>query len=256
VSSVKKSVDDAGGFTLKLDEGVDSTKVESDLNEIEAGAKKAIDAILAGKFPPSGPERRLLARWMMGHVLSIVWAKQPSARVFEHLLNDALKKIDRTEAERHLEDLGLEKDDAALDAYLKAIEEGDAELLLADPDANPVLRLHVADHAASILMQRYWLLGNAANGGICTGDHPVAAYAGEHAEEVAAGEHPEGAEQIYFPLGRRYVLALSLAGSFREEEASLSETDVDFVNGIIARSSDRFVFQHPDDRVARLSRRK
>ncbi|HLF77474.1 MAG TPA: DUF4238 domain-containing protein [Dehalococcoidia bacterium] len=256
VSNVKKAVDDAAGFAVKLPDGLDAAKVESDLSEVEAGAKKAMDAILSGKFPPPGAERRLLARWMMGHVLSIAWQKQPSARVFEHLLNDALSKIDREDSQRHLGELGLPVDDAALDAYLKAIEDGDAETLLANPDDNAVLRLHVADHAAQILMQRYWLLGISATGGICTGDRPVLAYAGEHAEEVASGEHPEGAEQVYFPLGRRHVLALSLAGSFREEEAPLSETDVDFVNSLVARASDRFVFQHPEDRVAKLTRRK
>jgi hypothetical protein len=193
---------------------------------------------------------------MLGHVLSIAWQQQPSARVFEHLLNDGLSKIDREDSVRHLGDLGLPADDAALDVYMKTIEDGDAETLLANPDDNTVLRLHVADHAAQILMQRYWLLGTSATGGICTSDRPVVAYAGEHAEEVASGEHPEGAEQVYFPLGRRHVLALSLAGSFREEEAPLSETDVDFVNSLVARASDRFVFQHPEDRVAKLARRR
>ena len=73
---------------------------------------------------------------------------------------------------------------------------------------------------------------------------------------MAEGQHPEGAEQIYFPIGRRHVLALSLAGSFQEEAMPLGDTEVAFVNDLIARASNRFVFQHPEDKPAKLARKR
>ena len=256
MSSVKKAEADAGAYTLKLPEGADAAAVERFLTQVDAEAKKAIDAILNGKFPPPSAERRSLATLMALYILTADWHKQQHADVFVHLLKDALGKIDRDEVKRHFGDLGLEPDDATLDAYLARLEDADPVALLAGPDADATLVLQAVEKAAGILAMRYWLGGIAASGGVCTSDRPVVAYQSAVAHEMAEGEHPEGAEQIYFPIGRRHVLALSLAGSFQEEQMTLGETEVAFVNNLIAAASERFVFQHPEDKPAKLARRK
>jgi hypothetical protein len=258
-ASVKKLGEDLGTYTLTLPDGADIDALEAELTRIESEAKKAIDGMLSGKFPPQGSERRHLSRFMSGHILASDWSGDPDRAVFEHLLRDCLAKIDRDDCERHLRELGLSSEGEPLDAYVREVEGADpARLLQSAGENDTVLRLHLADHAAAILMQRYWLLGGCAAGGVCAGDRPVVAHENRSTVHDPAEdhEHPEEREQIYFPIGHRHILAMSLAGTFQESEVQLSPDDVAFVNKLVAGGSRRYVFQHPEDRTARLPRKR
>lgn len=116
------------------------------------------------------------------------------------------------------------------------------------PNPNEFLRsvVTVGLEAARLLEERSWWLGRSPGPSFATGDHLPAPFTSPESREPFKGVGLQGADQIHFPLDRHHVL-LMFPADMPEKSYIIGRENVTFTNSLIASSSHRFVFRHPDD---------
>lgn len=110
------------------------------------------------------------------------------------------------------------------------------------------IMLNVAGQLFPALSEKSWALGATRAGRmLITSDHPVCLYTKPENQNPLLGVGLTTADEIYFPLDRRNVLILAKPGLIDERALKLDDENVLFVNHLVAESSYRFVYQHPED---------
>lgn len=248
VMSVINAAVETGFYTITEESGTQSQKVEALLSRIEQDAAAAVERLLKGHFPPSPADRESLALFIAFQIM-----RTPEQRHEYELMVDYAQKLllenwTADYARQRLSEAGLEPTDEAVADVMDVVENPDKFRFVPHPNEHILLMLSIATAAlAPVILDKSWLLGHCRNGTFVTSDHPIAYYRTPAEQNRLLGVGLTNAEEVYYPLGRYHVLMLVPPGTLSEIVMPLTREHALFVNWLVASSSYRWVFQHPDD---------
>jgi hypothetical protein len=248
VTSVNNAAVESGFYTIAEETGDESQRVEHLLSIIEGLAKAAIGRILKGQFPPDIEDRSNLSLFMALQML-----RTPEHRRSYEAMVDYGQKVmfegwTPDFARERLKEKGIEPTDEAVAEIMDLVENPDKYRFVPHQNEHIKIMLNVATKVAPVIAERSWLLGHCRRAAFVTSDHPVVWRSEPNEMSKYMGVGVGNAEEVYFPLDRRHVLAMALPDALPDGMVmELIEDNVLFVNSLEAAYSHKWVYQHPDD---------
>jgi hypothetical protein len=250
---------DAGGFAVSPGQ-TSAPELDRLLGEVDARAGRAIDAVLAGAFPPAPGDRAALALLLAlqllvgrGHRERAMRAAALLGQVIAGNLPDAEDADEAEEAEETASEVEAaeESDEPAEEegseeaAEASAAEEADAEdeeveIGVADTplDITPVPEL------ARLLVARTWQLVRFSAPVLLTGDTPAVLWT----RPGAATGHRwglGGADEVRVPLDPRHALIVARHAPAGEVVRDLEERHARALNRTVAEATHLWMYYHP-----------
>jgi hypothetical protein len=248
VTSVNNAAVESGFYTLVEESGEQSLAVEHVLGLIEGLAKTAIARMVSGQFPPTIEDRSNLSLFMALQVLRTPEERLAYEAMVDHSQKAMFEGWTPEYVRERMKEEGIEPTDEAVAEVMDVVENPDNYRFVPHQNEHIKVMLKVAVEAAPVIAARTWLLGQSTRASFITSDHPVVLWSEPSEETRFKGIGIETAEQVYFPLDRRHVLALALPHSRPDGKLlQLTEDNVLFVNHLEADHSFKWVYQHPED---------
>ncbi len=247
MTTVKDAAVRTGFYKLDLDGPGDPASLEKELAKIEGASASVIRRISsAASWPPNQSDRGVLATYM-----GLQYMRTPEKRRNHEQITDTVEKVfyenmTAEYARERLIEIGEEPIEDRIALILDVSRHPDRYRFVLHPNEYLRSMVTVGLEVARLLEERSWWLGKSPGPAFATGDHLPALFTRPEARDPFKGVGPQGAEEIHFPLDRHHVL-LMFPTDMPEKSFILERENVTFTNSLIASSSHRFVFRHPDD---------
>ena len=248
VTSVNNAAVESGFYTVVEESGEESQRVERLLSLIEGQAKAAIDRMVKGQFPPDVEDRSALALFMAMQMMRTPEHRRQYEASVDYMQKVMLEGWTPEYVRERLEQDGLKPTDEAVAEVMDVVENPDSYRFIPHQNEHIKIMLNIATKVAPVIAERAWLLGRCKTATFITSDHPVVWWSKPNETSEFMGVGVGNAEEVYYPLDRRYVLALALPGALPDGMVmQLVKDNVLFVNSLEASESHKWVYRHPDD---------
>lgn len=248
VTSTKNAAVESGFYDIVTTTGATSTSVEEMLAGLEASASRAIAALTAGRFPPDSAFREVISTYMAFQILRSPESRRAYESMVDFTAKLMLEGMTAEQARARAAGAGDDDPDEGARVIMDIANRPDTFKLVPHQNEHIQIMLNVAGRLSPALFARSWALGATNTGRMfITSDHPIALYSSSASRDSLRGVGLVTADEIYFPLDRRNVLILAKPGRIREDIVKVEDEGVLFVNHLLAESSYKFVYQHPED---------
>jgi len=247
ITAVKDAAVRTGFYKLDLTGPGDPTILENELAKIEAASAKVIQRVCSARsWPPTQPDRGVLATHM-----GLQYMRTPEKRRSHEEMADTIEKVFYENmtadwARERLMEIGESPTEDRIALIMDISEHPDRYRFVLHPNEFLRSMVTVGLEVARLLGERSWWLGTSPGPAFATGDHLPVLFTRPEMRQPFKGVGLQGAEEIHFPLDRHHVLLMFPPG-MPEKAFVLERDNVTFTNSLIASSSHRFVFRHPDD---------
>jgi hypothetical protein len=212
------------------------------LERVDAGADDAIGRLLAGRFPPAGPDRARLAMFVALRLVLGRGYRAELARTAEALgeaITGGLGEL--------LEALGEETPEAR--ETPGPLPDRPADVILEEGGRSVPLALDALPQLARLLAGRTWQLVRFTAPLVLTGDTPAVSWS----RPDAGRPHPfsstvslaRAADEVRVPLDPRHALILARRAPAGEVVRDLEERHARALNRTVAEATRTWMFYHP-----------
>jgi len=248
VTSVNNAAVESGFYTIVDEMGDQSQRAEQLLSMIEGLAKAAIGRMLKGRFPPDIEDRSNLSLFLALQILRTPEHRRSYEATVDYSQKVMLEGWTPGYARQRLKEEGIDPTDKAVAEIMDVVDNPDNYRFVPHQNEHINIMLDVAAKVAPVIAERSWLLGYSKRAAFVTSDHPIVWRSEPNEMSKYMGVGVGNAEEVYFPLDRRHVLAMALPDALPDGMTKeLIEDNVLFVNTLEAAYSHKWVYQHPDD---------
>lgn len=247
MTTVKDAAVRTGFYKLDLTGPGDPMQLESELAKIEDESARVIQRVSSARsWPPSQSDRDVLATY-----LGLQLMRTPEKRREHEEMTDTIEKVfyenmTVEHARAQLIKTGEDPTEEKVALIMNVSQHPDQYRFVLHPNEFLRSMVTVGLEAARVLAGRSWWLGTSPGPAFATGDHVPVLFTRPEMREPFKGIGLQGAEEIHFPLDRHHILLMFPTG-MPEKAFVLDRENVTFTNSLMASSSHRFVFRHPDD---------